>query len=358
MRLFAALIAAFFISAPIAVFAEPLAPKSIYITQEPLTGTLYVGQVVAVSYNAVITETSFDRLETKIETSAGIRRLSGELRWRTVDENRRRLTVFYQITAPRASLPQVTVSLYLLNGEFDEALVAPSTITAQRVGANPQFSGVLADDLTVITHKVERFNDTQNIVAMEIKAEISNLSQFSLSEPQTQGIDWTEVRLPTTRIFYYALVPLSQTELSFNYFQPKSGDFKRINIAFDLSNLGQRISTHTDINPNKRAFPWIKVLLLSLTMIALIAIFVKTRKWIFLALAAVVGAITLWIVFHDESIVIRSGAEIRLLPTDTSTRFYVTTEPTLATLLKEKTGYYKVLLPDGKIGWVKQGETE
>ena len=336
---------------------DPNAPKLLYLSHEPLPDTLYVGQTLMITYNALIAEPDYEQLSATLGESDGVRRLSGDPVWRRVDDNRRRLTVYYQVTANRISFGSLDATLSLPNGAIDTARIEPIRAAAQRVGTNASFSGVVAENLTVVTHKLEQFNDTQNILAMELRGEMSNLEKFSLGNGvQDEGIDWVEHKLPVTRIFYYAMISPAQTEITFNYFKPSSGDFNRISFPFDMSNVSQRSSTHADINPKKRAFPWVNVLILLFVSIAAIAVFVKTRKPIFLVLVALVVVGIFWLVIRDDDAVIKGGVQVRLLPTATSTLFYVTDAPTNAIILKEKNNWVKVLLPDAKIGWVKADE--
>ncbi|MDR2639286.1 MAG: hypothetical protein LBC09_05570 [Helicobacteraceae bacterium] len=347
----------------IALFAdnEGYQPKIIYVTAEAPSASLYVGQVVGIVYNAVITERYFERIETRIggdDNGTGIKRLSANPSWLRVDENRRRMTIYYQIVAPRAVFPKVETEITLLNGDKDIAIAAPIRIGASRVNANPQFCGVIASDLKVISYKVERYSDAQNILAMELQGETSNLDKFSLSIAQEQGVDSSDNKLPTTKAYYYAIIPPTLNEIAFNYFNPASGDFKRIELAFDLSGIERKSDANLEINPNKRSFPWLNTLALSFLSIVLIGVSIKTRKIAFLGAAAIAVAVILWLALRQEEIAIKTGAPIRLLPIATSTIFYITDHPIQATILKDKKEYIKILLPDEKIGWVKKEETQ
>jgi hypothetical protein len=358
---------AFFAALAIAasLFAETEAsfsPKILYVSAEALPDSLYVGQVIPVVYNAVITERNFDRIETRIggdDNGTGVKRISVNPSWRRVDENRRRLTVYYQILAPRVSFPPVETEITLLNGQKDVAVAPPIKAGASRLNANPQFCGVIADDLRVVSYKVERYSETQNIAAIEIQGEKSNLDKFTLgSIAQEQGIESIDNKLPETKMFYYAIIPSTLEEIAFNYFNPTSGDFKRIEFALDLSSIERKTDANLEINPNKRSFPWLNVMLLSLVCVAFIGVSIKTRKIAFLGAAALAVAIIFWLALRDEEITINTGAQIRLLPIAASTLFYVTDRPTRAVALKETKEYIKVLLPDQKIGWVKKEETQ
>jgi hypothetical protein len=341
---------------------ESFAPKTLYVSVEPLPASLYVGQIIPVSYNAVVTERYFDRIETRIggdDNGTGVRRISANPSWRRVDENRRRLTVYYQIMATRVSFPPIETEITLLNGDKDSASVASIRAGAIKLNSNPQFCGVIANDLQALSYKVERYSDAQNIVALELQGEMSNLDKFTLGAiAQEQGIESIDNKLPSTKMYYYAIIPPTIDEIAFNYFNPTSGDFKRIELPLDLSTIERKTDTNLEINPNKRSFPWLNVMLLTALCIALIGISIKTRKLAFLGAAAIAIAAIIWLAMRDEEVTIKSGAQIRLLPIANSTLFYITDSPTRAIALKENKEYVKVLLPDQKIGWVKKEETE
>lgn len=332
--------------------------KLIYLTPDQPPKTLYTDQTFAFSIVALVAEKDFDELSTTIGEATGLRQINQSPKWHKIDEDRYKITLFFQVTDTRVALPTVEISL-VSNGEvLDSTSYDGASLSASKIAKNPQFSQVVANSLEVVTHKVERFNDEQNILIMELKADYSNLLKFQLTSDDidSQGIDWSEVRLPTAKILYYAIIPPTKDSISFNYFVPTTGDFKRVDLALDLSSLGQKISTHSDINPNKKDIPWMNIFLLTIVAITLIFFFFKTHKWIFLVVVAINATLIFWLVIKDDTVLIKTGAHIRLLPTTTSTLFYITSAPTEAKVLKRKDDFYKVLLPDEKIGWVKRSE--
>ncbi|MDR2904624.1 MAG: hypothetical protein LBU73_01535 [Helicobacteraceae bacterium] len=336
------------------------APKTIFVSSDPLPERLYVGQVVSVTYNAVVTEQNFERLQTSFGSDAeGARRVSGEPRWQRVDENRRSLKLSYEITAPNVVFPQVMVTMIDTEGAEDVALAQSVRASAIKLVANPRFCGVLTDKLEVVDQKADRYSETQNIVAMEIRAPLSNIDRFRLEQfGESQGIERVEHKDGWMHIFYYAIAPAAMSELNFYYFSPESGDYKRVAVTLDLTNLQDADIEHTDINPNKRAFPWMNTILLSLFSLIFVAISFFTRKIIYLFGAIAAVALIFYIAMREADITIKKGAQIRLLPTETSTIFYATDRQITAAVLKEKNGYVKILLPDQKIGWVKADETQ
>ena len=335
---------------------DPLRPRLIYLTPEPLPNSLYVGQTLRVQINALIVEPRYDKLPVSLSGGSGVRRIGGEPRWERVDENRHRLTLFFRITDTQPTLPSLDVRLFSGGVLQDRSLLDFPSRRASTVTDNPQYTGVIANDIKLVTHKVERFSEGQNILVMELHGQLSNLAQFSLPGVETEGTDWVDDRPPVTRIFYYALLPDHQSNISFNYFNPTTGDFNRFDLDFDLSNLGQRISTHADINPKSRSIPWLEIFVLFLASVLLILFWFKTHRNLFLVMVALTVALALWLVLRDERVTIQEGAQVRLLPTSTSTLFYVTYRPTEAMVLKRKDDYIKVHLPDDKIGWIRQEE--
>lgn len=333
-------------------------PKLLYLSSDKLPDTLYENQMFTLSLTALVAEKNFDEISTEIGEMSGVRLLNSSFNWRKIDEDRYKLTLFFQITGSTILIPAIDLRLLKSFEVLDSARFDGLSKKVSPVAKNPQFSQVVTDNLEIGTYKVERFNDEENILVLELKADYSNLNSFNLTNNDiiSQGIDWSETKLPTTKILYYAIIPPTKESISFNYFMPTSGDFKRVDLILDLSNLGQKISTHSDINPNKKDIPWMNIFLLSITALSLIFLFIKTHKWIILVVVAINAVIIFWVAVKDDVVLIRSSAEIRLLPTTTSTLFYKTDKPVEAKLLKTTDEYYKVLLPDEKIGWVKKTE--
>ncbi|MDR0747845.1 MAG: hypothetical protein LBE89_08185, partial [Helicobacteraceae bacterium] len=127
--------------------------KSIYLTYDPLPETLYVGQTIPVTYNALITD-RYLKLETLMGEMAGVKKVASDGNWQIVDENRRKLVIYYQITSTRVTLPAIEAVMTLLDGSVDSSKTTPITATAQRIGTNPHFCGVIAEDLSVVSYKV------------------------------------------------------------------------------------------------------------------------------------------------------------------------------------------------------------
>lgn len=334
-------------------------PKLLYISSEKIPEALFVNQTFSLDLIALVATKDFDEIATSVGEMSGVTLLNNGFAWRKIDEDRHKLSLYFQITDKQIDMPTIRFHLMRSGEEIDDTIFNTGIKRAASVAANPQFSQVLADKLEIVTHKVERFNDEQNILIMQMEADNSNLKDFSLQDKDviTQGIDWSQTKLPTTKILYYATIPPTKENISFNYFMPTSGDFKRVDLALDLSAIGQKISTHSDINPNKKDIPWMNIFLLSITALSLIFLFIKTHKLFLLVVVAINAAIIFWVVVKEDVVLIRSHAEVRLLPTSTSTLFYKTDEPIEAKVLKTTDEYYKVLLPDEKIGWVKKSET-
>lgn len=333
-------------------------PKLLYLSSEKLPDNIYVGQTLSLDITALVVEKEFSEISTTVGEMSGLTLLNSNFTWRKVDQDRYRLSLYFQIKEREVMLPTLDVFLMRHGEAIDTASLNSIAKRALNVAKNPQFSQVIADKLEVLTHKVERFDDEQNILIMEMQADSSNLKEFALSDSDilSQGIDWSQTRLPTTKILYYATIPPTKESVSFNYFMPSSGDFKRIDLMLDLSSIGQKISTHSDINPNKKDIPWMNIFLLTITALSLVFLFIKTHKWIILVVVAINAAIIFWVVVKEDVVTIQTNAEVRLLPTSTSTLFYKTDRPIEAKLLKTTDDYYKVLLPDEKIGWVKKTE--
>lgn len=72
-------------------------------------------------------------------------------------------------------------------------------------------------------------------------------------------------------------------------------------------------------------------------------------------MALLIAAYTLY-TMRDKSVNVKADAKVYLLPTKNSSIFFTTTAPIATEMIKKRDGYYKIMLPDDKIGWVKEDD--
>ena len=258
------------------------------------------------------------------------------------------------MTEPQYKLPDIATTLSALGEVTDIAWLEGEKLQAKTPDPNERYCGVVAHQIQVRTHKVDRFDETHNILAMELTGTMANIEDFHIPFLEKQGIDWVKGEPPVTTIFYYAIIPSDWTKLEYHYFDPVKKTYQRQTVMFDLSTLTQKSSTQVDINPTKRGFPFLRFILLLSLLALLFFLYYKTRNlsFLFLIIALLVAALFLFL--KEESVVLRTGAKVYLLPTKNATLFYTATYPQEVQQLGRVDGYYKIILPDQTVGWVKE----
>jgi hypothetical protein len=143
--------------------------------------------------------------------------------------------------------------------------------------------------------------------------------------------------------------------VEFNYFRPSTGEFKKVTVAFDFSKFGQKTSTQIEINPNKKGFPYLKVMLTSLLVLLFLLLYIWKKHPLFLILSVVIAALLIYMT-RDKSVTVKPDAKVYLLPTKNASIFFTTTHAITTEMIKKREGYFKIMLPDDKIGWIKEDD--
>ena len=73
-----------------------------------------------------------------------------------------------------------------------------------------------------------------------------------------------------------------------------------------------------------------------------------------MVLGAIVLAVLIYLLSIKTSATLKTDVEIRIQPTFNSTIILTTQNPMEVKILSDKYGYYKILLEDDRIGWVRK----
>lgn len=336
---------------------EPQTPtiteKIIFAKPITLPKNIYQSQILKVTVEAIIADDNYDRIQTTFINSKGLTILSDDALWQWKQNSDYTLSYFVQINKKQFKLPDLNTTLIFENSTLDHQIIKGIDATAQYVNHNNDFSNLIADKLIINNQKLETYDENQNIFVLELESMLGNLNEFHLNNIQEQGIDWHERKLPSDKIFYYGIIPNKQSTLDFNYFNLNSRTLQKVNITFDMSNLGQKTSTQIEINPNKQKYPYLEIALYGGSFLIAILLFFFRKSLIYLFIALLILAAVIYN-FRSKEILIKSDTHIYLLPTKNASSFY-TTEAILQTqVLHQRKEYIKIQLPDQKIGWVRR----
>lgn len=333
-----------------------LEPERIIFSKDQLIPEkLYTNQIFAVTVDAIIAEDVFDSINTEFGAYYGVDILTKRPTWYLKEQNTFSLTYYLRAYEKYIKIPDLHLSVTLDGRQLDHITQSGPKVRTTAIQPNNKFCQVLAEELTITNHKIDKYDDDLNIFVLEMESRMGNLEDFSLPFVREEGIDWSSTELPVTRVFYYGIIPNNMEHLEFNYFKPSTGEFKKVEIAFDFSKFGQKTSTQIEINPNKKSFPYLEVLLITTLILILVLLYIWRKNPIFLIVALLIAAFTVY-ELRDKSIRVKEGAKVYLLPTKNSSIFFTTQYPMVTEMIKVRDGYYKIMLPDDKIGWIKEDD--
>ena len=146
-------------------------------------------------------------------------------------------------------------------------------------------------------------------------------------------------------------MPKSLDKISFDYFNVQSAKYVELHI--DNFSQDDRVSTQSDIRP-KNTLQIYKILAAIFLIIVFLGLYLYYRKKLFLVLGAIVLAVLIYLLSIKTSATLKTDVEIRIQPTFNSTIILTTQNPMEVKILSDKYGYYKILLEDDRIGWVRK----
>ncbi|MDR1285332.1 MAG: hypothetical protein LBJ88_03930 [Campylobacteraceae bacterium] len=328
--------------------------QSIFLSYENAPSLVYVGEIFPVTMKAIITRDDFDKITTHTTNNTNFRILNPKSEWVHDLNNQLFTNTFYlQALKPSSKLPNFSVELINYEGvSLDSSEIEGARIETIAINGGAKFSGVLAQSFVVKNEITNKFDDKSLVVAIEMEATYSNLKDFKLKNYTNGSIDTFKDSIALQYIEYDIIIPNYVQTLEFTYFNTKSRDFQTINIPLHVKS--DDVSTHTDLNPKESKFKLYKDILFGIIFISSIIIFIYKRYKIVL-LAAILAAIYLFYANNPfNKVSIHSDTSIRVLPTEKSSIFHVTEGELEVEKLSSKNGYIKILLPSGRIGWVKE----
>ena len=209
------------------------------------------------------------------------------------------------------------------------------------------FSQVLATNLYIKNPISSKYDNNQTILYFQIECQNCNLKDFNLSKQQKLKL------LSKNQAMFYIILPKNQKKLEFYYFNTLENKFDKIEVPIILKE--NTISTQTDINPNEnKFFTPSNLFILVLIAISLIIFLIYQKIW--LLIFPFIFSILILIQFIPKGeVVLKKGTKLQILPTPTSTVFYIVKKDTKVKILNKRDHYIKVKI-DNKIGWINENK--
>lgn len=325
-------------------------PKTLFVSYKELPVTGYVGEMIPLMVRVIVTE-KFDEIKVEYEKNNGIL-YNFKPSWRKDSDNTYEKTIYFQPKTTMEKLPKFKVSI-LKNGKIIESSNLPDTkLNIIKLNDDDgRFINVFANNLTVKKFKTTQFNDSALIMIMELQTSYASLNNIKFNNIIKQGIDSKFGEFPDVKLYYFLVFSNDTASINFSYFNTTINDFEIINLPVIVEQ--DDLSTQIGLNPKKSKFELYKDIGLGVLVIILLGFFIYSKKYIY-AFLAIVLSLYIFYVRGTTTLTIKSGSKIRILPTEKSTIFYTISTSIQAEELNSVKPYIKVLLPNKKIGWVKE----
>jgi len=328
--------------------------QSIFLSYENVPTNVFIGEMFSIKVKAIIASKDFEEITNSFKDSQNIQIINPDSSWQWYSDNIFYNTFYMKANNINAKLPSLSLNIYQDSHRIDTETLEATTPNIIKLNGTKLFSGVIAKSLKIKKNKTTQFDNKSYIVVLEIEAEQSNLGDFSLKWVTRDGIDSSSENIPFYKIFYYAIVPDFTKEFIFTYFNRVNNKFEKITIPIVVAD--QKISTQIDLNPAQSSLQIYKDGAYVFLVLLLIALYIKRRKISYIIFFIVLISFIVYEKNPLNSIKIDSGSKIKILPTKKSTIFYVTDRTLYAQKLDTKDNYTKILLPNGKIGWISDSK--
>ena len=324
--------------------------QSIFLSYEETPSKVYVGELFAIKVKAIIANDDFEEITSSFQNSQNLEIINPDAKWQWFSDNIFYNTFYMKANDVTAKLPTMGLNIYQDSYKIDSEKLEAAVPSIIKLNGTKYFSGVIAKSLKIKKNKTTQFDDKNFIVVLEIEAEQANLNDFSLKWVTRDGIDSTHDNLPYFKIFYYAIVPDFTKEFIFTYFNSSTNKFEKLTIPIVVTD--DKISTQVDLNPAQSSLQIYKDGAYGILALILIILIIRRRKIAYIIFLIILISFFIYDKNPLNSVKIESGSKIKILPTEKSTIFYVTNRTLYAQKLDSKDNYIKILLPNGKIGWI------
>jgi len=325
--------------------------KSMFLSYEEVPKKVYIGEVFPIKVKAIIANDDFEELYGQLLYSNNTDVINPGSKWQWFSDNIFYNTYYLKVKEKNATLPSITLNITKNSSIIDSETLASTKPNIIQLNGTKHFSNVIAHSLHVIKAKTSQFDDKNLIVVLEIEAEQSNLVDFKLSWVNKDGIDSSEKDMTYSKIFYYAIIPNHKQKFEFNYFNIITNKFVKISIPIVIND--DTVSTQIDLNPQESSIQIYKDSMFGIVAFIFLLLFIRRRKIVYIIFILLVVGLFVYDKNPFNSIKIEKDTNVKILPTKNSTIFYTTTRTLYAQVLGSREDFKKVLLPNGKIGWIK-----
>jgi putative periplasmic protein len=329
------------------------------LTTSKVPQTAYVNQIYKLSLKADIQQDITVDLNLTLNKTPSLKWLNEKkYSWFQTRGGLFETTLFLEANDTQAKLNDINV-IMTRNGDFFQK--------ASKKAPNPKFTPVptkenythiVADELKVISHKTTDFDDKTNMMTIQLSVKNGDLSSFYIQNDQIlrQNVSSINGPLENQRGFAFLIFDKNVTNVTFSYFNLQTQKFE--NFSLNVKIEKDDLSTQTDINPQESSFKTYKIIVIFTFVGVLIVMFLTSRNLTPLIIALVIVGAYFYFQKQTSTGFIAQNTQVKILPIKNSTIFYISKERENVKIFDEKADFVKIMLSDGKIGWVKKESIE
>ena len=241
-------------------------------------------------------------------------------------------------------------SLLIKSGESEIAMKGHD-IPIVKLKTRDDFSGVLAADMKIKTSQASTYDEKNNLVTISLEAYEANIEDMYLNTVKEDGVE--NIKRDNAKVVaeYYAVVPSTQKNLKFTYFNTIKGQYLFLNVPIVIRSYS--VSTQSDINPKDDSFDKLKKYAFMGFSIFFLLMFAWKRDFFYLILLALTLITLLTFYRPKEKICIEQGAPLYILPTNTSGISTKVDDRFETQLLGKRLDFNKIEYKKQIIGWIK-----
>jgi hypothetical protein len=331
--------------------------KMLYISYTKIPKTVYTKQRFEVKIKANILFSQNESLYT-IHTSfnhnkSSVELLTQDIIWQKIDDNNYETALQFKVTKHSAILPQIDISIHdNENKIIDTSHLLNKKLTYRKIAINQEiYSNIIAKEFTVQSIKTKQYNNKELIHVLAIIAKESNLEEFYLNKYTNQGRKVLDSFDNRQMLYYFVITPNNIKKINFDYFDTTLNAFNNINININLNE--ELVSTQTDLNPYENDMFIYKIIAIAVVVMFFLIMYYFKKDFFFLFFAVIFMTLLIFLMWPNDSIIIKKNTKVYILPTSNSTVFHIVNETQKVKLLIKKEYFSKILFSNKRIGWIK-----
>jgi hypothetical protein len=334
--------------------------KDIYTGYHQIPQKVYMGQIFPITLKTRVLSEEYDKLRYKFFDTEGLISLNNEPHREMIDEGgilSAYDTFYFKVTDTYVSTPRI--NLYLSKTEAYSASLSGRKIHSIHLPCEmiENCSGIFAENLTIDKTLANRYDEENNILTIFISAEKSDLKGIHFKEPyiKEQGYETenSSKAFLKSRAVYYIVVPKYYNSFKMKYFNTVKFQLEEKIMEIDVRD--DMVTTAKDLRPkildhNRN----IKYIIAIITFAGFIALFYFFRRNIFIILSFFPLGFLIILSIPKQSVCIKGGTVIKIIPMSYSTNFKEIEERTIFEKVAERDNFIKISLSENSEGWVRR----